>query len=194
MFGRQCKLLLAAWGESCRHTLHWTPFFGVLWLLAEGVRRITCSFIALALGIHVFCLHAEAEGAILLTMKKVWGMCSEFNISCGRGQCILAALPLLEVHTTKCGQVRMGSIPERLSAQRRKDWHGLHESSYCHFKVYAGTRNLNTIKMVNFMTITPHLWVFSLPTRLLVDRKHIVKVPIQKLTKWPSFFSSSLFV
>ena len=46
-------------------------FSGVLCLLAEGVRRITCSFIALALDIHVFCLHAEAEGTILHTMKKV---------------------------------------------------------------------------------------------------------------------------
>ena len=26
-----------------------------------------------------------------------------------------------------------------LGAWRRKDWHGLHESSYCYFKVYAGT-------------------------------------------------------
>ena len=39
-------------------------FSGVLWLLAEGVRRITCSFIALALGIRVLCLRAEAEGAM----------------------------------------------------------------------------------------------------------------------------------
>jgi len=26
---------------------------------------------------------------------------------------------------------------------RCKDWHGLHESSYCYFRVSAGTRNLN---------------------------------------------------
>ena len=31
---------------------------------------------------------------------------------------------------------------KRLGAWRRKDWHGLHESSYCYFKVYVGTRNL----------------------------------------------------
>ena len=49
----------------------------VLWPLAGDVRRITYSFIALALGIHVFCLRAEAVGAILHTMRKVWGMRSE---------------------------------------------------------------------------------------------------------------------
>ena len=26
-----------------------------------------------------------------------------------------------------------------------KDWHGLHESSYCYFKVHAGTRKLNVV-------------------------------------------------
>ena len=30
----------------------------------------------------------------------------------------------------------------RLCGWRCKEWHGLHESSYCYFKVYAGTRNL----------------------------------------------------
>jgi len=30
-------------------------------------------------------------------------------------------------------------------AWRCKDWHGLHESSYCYFRVYAGTRNLKAI-------------------------------------------------
>ena len=52
------------------------PFVGrhfpsVLWPLAGDVRRITCSFIALALDIYVFCLRAEAEGAILHATKKV---------------------------------------------------------------------------------------------------------------------------
>ena len=32
----------------------------------------------------------------------------------------------------------------RLGGWRCKDWHGLHESSYCYFEVYAGTRNLKT--------------------------------------------------
>jgi len=39
-------------------------------------------------------------------------MCSEFNISCGRGQGILVASPLQEVRITECGQDWMGSIPE----------------------------------------------------------------------------------
>ena len=34
---------------------------------------------------------------------------------------------------------------KRLGAWRRKDWHGLHESSYCYFKVYMGTRNLKRV-------------------------------------------------
>ena len=71
------------------------PLVGDMW-------RITCSFIALALNIHIFCLRAEAEGAILHATKKVSGMHSEFNISCGG---ILAASPLQEVRTTKCGRV-----------------------------------------------------------------------------------------
>ena len=28
---------------------------------------------------------------------------------------------------------------------RHKDWHGLHESSYCYFKEYVGTRNLKAV-------------------------------------------------
>jgi len=88
-------------------------FPSVVWPLAGDVWRITCSFIALALGIHVFCLRAEAEGAILHTMKKVWGMPSEFNNSCGRGQGVLAASLLQEVCITKCGQVWMVTIPEQ---------------------------------------------------------------------------------
>jgi len=94
-----------------------TPYIGchfsrVLCLLAEDVWQITCSFIALAFDIHVFCLRAEAEGAILHVTKKIWGMRSEFNISCRRGQGILVASPLQEVHITKSGQDWMGSIPE----------------------------------------------------------------------------------
>ena len=30
----------------------------------------------------------------------------------------------------------------QLCAWRCKGWHGLHESSYCYFRVYAGTRNI----------------------------------------------------
>ena len=68
----------------------------VLWPLVGDVWQITCSFIALALDIHVFCLRAEAEGAILHAMKRLRNA-SEFNISCGRGQGVLVALPLQEV-------------------------------------------------------------------------------------------------
>ena len=87
-------------------------FSSVLWPLVGDVRQITCSLIALTLNIHIFCLRAEAEGAILHATKKVWWMRSEFNISCGRGQDILVALPLQEVRITKCGRVWMGLIPE----------------------------------------------------------------------------------
>jgi len=38
---------------------------------------------------------------------------------------------------------------KRLGAWRRKDWHELHESSYCYFKVYVGTRNLNCLQLVS---------------------------------------------
>jgi len=61
---RAYRQFLAAREVSCRHTLRWTPFSSVLWPLAGNVRRINCSFISLALDIHVFCLRAEAEGAI----------------------------------------------------------------------------------------------------------------------------------
>jgi len=87
-------------------------FPGVLWPLAGVVWQVSHSFIALALDIHVFCLHAEAADAILHATEKVWGMCSEFYISCGRGQGVLVASPLQEVCITKCGRVWMGLIPE----------------------------------------------------------------------------------
>ena len=54
MFGSLCRLLSTASEVNCRHTLRWTSFFCVLWLLAGDVRRMTCSFIALALEVHVF--------------------------------------------------------------------------------------------------------------------------------------------
>ena len=71
---------------------------------------------------------------------------------------------------------------KRLSAWQHKDWHGLHESSYCYFKVYMGTRNLNihifilhTFLVSSFSkwhltilsnksfisSMTPHIWAFS---------------------------------
>jgi len=46
-------------------------FPSVLWSLVGDVRRTTCSLIALSLDIHIFCLRAEAEGAILCAEKKV---------------------------------------------------------------------------------------------------------------------------
>jgi len=67
------------------------------------VWRITCSFIALTLNTRVFCLRAEAEGAILHATKKVGGIHLEFNISCGRGQGVLVASPLKGVHITNVG-------------------------------------------------------------------------------------------
>ena len=69
-------------------------------------------------------------------------MRSEFKIPCGRGQGVLVASPQQEVSVTKCGRVWMGSIPEPTLVLAV---HGPHESCYCYFKVYAGTRNLNLI-------------------------------------------------
>ena len=143
MFGRQSSLFLAVREASCHHTLRWTPFSSVLWPLAGDVRRITCSFIALALDIHVFSLRAEAESAILLAMKKVWGMHSEFNISCGRGQGILWLRHSRKFVLQSVGGSEWVRSQNQLCAWQCKDRHGLHESSYCYFGVYAGTRNLN---------------------------------------------------
>ena len=72
-----CCPLLAKWIVA-------TPFVGrhffcVLWLLAGDVRRMTCSFIALALEVHVFSLLPEAEGAILRVTSTVCRMRSEFK-------------------------------------------------------------------------------------------------------------------
>ena len=99
-------------------------FPSVLWPLAGDVRRITCSFIALALDIHVFCLRAEAEGAILDVSIKVWGKRSELNTSCGR---VKASLLFEWVRSQK---------RRRLSPWRCKDWDGLHESSYCYLAIH----------------------------------------------------------
>jgi len=69
--------LLERWVVATLFVEH--HFSSVLWPLAGDVRRKTCSFIALTLDIHIFCLCAEAAGAILYETKKVWGMRSEFN-------------------------------------------------------------------------------------------------------------------
>jgi len=50
---------------------------------------------------------------------------------------------------------------KRLSAWRRKDWHGLHESSYCYFKVYVGTRNLK-------IPTSTSAWMLATGLRILV--------------------------
>ena len=71
-------------------------------------------------------------------------MRSEFNISCERGQDVLVASPLQEVQQN-VGRSEWVRSQKRLSAWWCKDLHGLHESSYCYFKVYTGTRNLNQI-------------------------------------------------
>jgi len=48
--------------------------------------------------------------------------------------------PLQEVRIV--GRSEWVRSQKQLSAWQRKDWHGLHESSYCYFKVYAGTHTL----------------------------------------------------
>ena len=64
---------LCAREVSCHRTLRWTP--SSLVSLATGGRCVAnnlsiCIYIALALDIHVFCLHAEAEDAILHSTNK----------------------------------------------------------------------------------------------------------------------------
>ena len=44
-------------------------------------------------------------------------------------------------YALKCGQTEWAQSQKRLGAWRCKDWHGLHESSYCYLKIYMGTRN-----------------------------------------------------
>ena len=104
---------------------------------------ITCSFITLALDIHVFCLHAEAQGAILHT-KKRFEECTEnlaFRVG-GANASLWLRLCILEVRIT----TGLNGFDPRndLVLGGIRIWHGLHESSYCYFKVYAGTRTLIT--------------------------------------------------
>ena len=83
-------LLLDRWVVATLFDFHWMPF---------SHRSLATSRRCAANN----CLYAEAEGAILHATWKVWRMHSEINISCGRGQGILVASPLQEVHITKCG-------------------------------------------------------------------------------------------
>ena len=52
------------------------------------------------------------------------------------------------------GRSEWARSQNRLSAWWCKDWHGLHESSYCYFKVYAGTRNLNVLMYYLICTVS----------------------------------------
>ena len=54
------------------------------------------------------------------------------------GVCLCRKFVLQNVGRSECVRSQ-----KRLSALRRKDWHGLHEPSYCYLSVYVGTRNLN---------------------------------------------------
>jgi len=149
-------VFLTAREASCQHTLRWMPFLSVLWPLAGDVRRITCSFIALALDIHVFSLRAEAEGAILYATKKVWGMRSELTFHVGRAKVCLWLRLCRKFALQNVGGSEWVRSQNRLCVWRCKDWHRLHEFSCCYFKVYEGTRNLNK----------PHGWTVRFYLRL----------------------------
>jgi len=108
------------------------------------MQQITCSFIALAFDIHIFCLCAEAEGAILHTMKKVEECSQSLTFHVLVGFCSAGS----QVHITKInvgGSVTLNGFDPRndLVLGGIRIGHGLHESSYHYFKVYAGTFNLN---------------------------------------------------
>ena len=122
-------------------------FPGVLWPLAGDVWRVSCSFIALALDIHVFCLRAEAEAPILHATKR-FEECARkltFQVGGGGGQGVLVWLCLCrEFILQNLGKFEWVRSQKWLSAWQCKDWHGLHESSYHYFKVYAGTCNLKS--------------------------------------------------
>ena len=133
---------LAAREVSCRHTLRWTPFSSVFWPLAGDVQGITCSLIVLTLAIHIFKL--RAEGTILHAMKKVWGMRSELNILCWRGQGFHVDMPLHRKIALQNvdGSEEVWSNDLVLSCE---DWRRLHEASYCYVSqdyLYTGIRNL----------------------------------------------------
>ena len=75
-------------------------------------------------------------------------MLTEFNISCGRGQRVPVVSTLLEVKfilQNEGGSETLNGFDPRndLVLGGIRIGHGLHESSYCYFKVYAGTFNLN---------------------------------------------------
>jgi len=75
-------------------------------------------------------------------------MLTEFNISCGRGQRVPVVSTLLEVKfilQNEGGSETLNGFDPRndLVLGGIRIGHGLHESSYCYFKVYVGTFNLN---------------------------------------------------
>ena len=83
---------------------------------------------------------------------------------------------------------------KRLIAWRRKDWHRLHGSSYCYFKVYAGTHNLNPIYPKNDY----HWSVTSIPCfGTCVENSHTCSIIcIRNVSSFPmqSERSSSLII
>ena len=65
-------------------------------------------------------------------------MCSEFSILCGRGQGVHVATPLQEIRIVWVGLNRFDPRNDLWC----RDWHRLHESSYCYLKIHVGTHNL----------------------------------------------------
>ena len=96
---------------SCHHTLYWTPFSQCP--LATSARCAANNLFICSSRTrysHLSACWIWRWNNILHATKKVWGMRSEFNISCGMGQGTLMASPL---HITECGRIWTGSIPEK---------------------------------------------------------------------------------
>ena len=125
---------------SCRRTLRWTPFSQCS-LATSRCAANNLFILALALDIHVFCLRAETEGAILHTTFEECAPNLAFHVGGANASLWLRLCWTFALQNV--GGSEWVRSQKRLGAWRRKDWHGLHESSHCYFRVYAGTRNLN---------------------------------------------------
>ena len=89
------------------------------------MRRITCSFVALALDIHI-CLRAGSEGEIIFCMqRKRFEECAQ-NLTFHVGWAKAPLWPRLCILQNVGGSERVRS-QKSLTAWRYKDWHGLHD-------------------------------------------------------------------
>ena len=137
----------------CRHTLHWTPFSQCS--LATSRRcAVNNMFIYSSLMSIVCMLKLKVQFCM---QREGFEECTQnltFHVGGAKGSCGFTSAG--SSYYKMWVDLNGFQSQKRLSAWRCKDWHRLHESCYCHFKIYAVP-----VTLILFPTLSAFLVPFS---------------------------------